>query len=365
MNTRRLHRISTALALSAVFALGACESEDDVAAPVLDEGAMLTAGVALPDAATLTEKLGTDEKQSQELTSALSKWQDAAVSAERTPAGRPGPLMGFLVEASTFLDHEQKVKLVHVLADQREQWREQRADRRQGRRGSARHQRRGMREDALLGGFADELNLDDEQKAQLEQLRADMREQMQSLRGDRPRRGGPDEPMREKVSALREEHREQVASILSAEQQTQLQELREERRGERQGAYESRRAAQAGQRLESLAVVLDLSQDQLEQIRDIQEAQRAKIDEIREGFRAEAQQRARPHSRETRESHRALFETIREDGQKQVRALLSEEQQELFDALEMLRGEGPAHGGHHRHGGSGKGFGHRGQGPRR
>lgn len=364
MNTRRLRRITTTLGLSAVFALGACQDEADVAAPTFDETVVLAAGLALPDAATLSQELNADEKQSQALAASLSKWQDAAVADTRPGRRAQPPLMEFLAEASTFLDHDQRLKLVQVLAAQRERRGEQRGERRQHRRGRAGDRPALQGESRLMGEFADELDLTDDQKQQLEKLQAEMREEMQAMRGDRPRRGGPDGEMREQATALRDQHREQVQSILTDEQQARLQELRAERRTEHQAANQERREARATQWLESLAVVLDLSQDQLEQIRGIMEAQQAKSEEIRDGFQAEAQDRSTRPTRAMRESHRTLFEKIREDGREQVREVLTEEQRELFDALETLRPQGPGHGGGHGRGHFGKGMGRGGHGPR-
>ena len=121
MNKRRLPRITTALVLSAILALGACQDEGDLAAPTLDESAVLAAGLALPDAATLSQELSADAQQSEALAASVSKWQDAAVADAGTGRRAHPPMMEFLAEASTFLDHDQMLKLVQVLAAQREQ----------------------------------------------------------------------------------------------------------------------------------------------------------------------------------------------------------------------------------------------------
>lgn len=381
MNTRRLMTLNLSLLLAGALALGGCQDDGDVAAPDLDTTNVQAAGMTLPDASELSQELGADQEQSENLAAALSRWENTLEkSGPDVEAGTPppSPMMGFLAEVSTFLDHEQKLELVQILSEQREQWRQDRAQRRDGSgRGKMRGAGHGPRGDRvrgqsrLLGEFADELDLTAEQKEQLETLQAEMREQMLELRGDRPRGGGPSEEMREQAAALREEHREKVQEILTEQQLERLQELREQRRSERGAERQERREARAARQLENLSVILDLSDEQKSSIEEIMSAQQAKIEEIREGFRAEYHDGPRRPSREVRESHRALFDDIREEGRAQVRELLDQEQQELFDALEELRPERGRQGGAGMHGGHGKsgrghgGRGHRGGGPRR
>jgi len=108
-----------------------------------------------------------------------------------------------------------------------------------GRHGRGRH-RRGRGGDGERPDLGETLGLSEDQSAQIEALRTDLRSQLETLRES-------GEGSREEAKALIEAHREQIQAVLTEEQRGALEELK----GDRAGRRHSRRHGGGGEATET------------------------------------------------------------------------------------------------------------------
>lgn len=181
---------------------------------------------ARPDRASRAEALGLTEDQQAQMQALHESFrtEDKALRESLADADRDARHEAF--EALRESRHEQvQALLTDEQNAQLEAFHTERlanrgdSDRRRGHRGA---DRGGERPD--LGAA---LGLSEDQSTQIQSLRTQLREQMQSLRAS-------GEGSREQAQALRQAHHEQVQSLLTEEQRIALEELRgEHRRGPR------------------------------------------------------------------------------------------------------------------------------------
>jgi hypothetical protein len=319
-----------AVVATGLFALTACEDSGDVASPTVDESTIQAAGLGLPSVQMMSASVNASADQEASLGKTRSRWENTSEDAEISP------MLGFLEEASEFLDHGQMVALVNLMAETCEE-----SGQRREQRGERRGHGPGHRGPGSQGGIlehADELGLSEEQVAQLQALQEELRTQMHALMGDRVRGQRPTDEQRAQMDALREAHIAKVQEVLTDEQWEALQELRNERREARQEEREARHEERSARHLEFLATVLGLSEEQKTQLAAIQEEQFAKMQALRDEFRS-GLEGERP-SQEALEAHRKAMDTLREEGHAAILEVLDEEQAELFEALAKLRANG-------------------------
>jgi Spy/CpxP family protein refolding chaperone len=182
------------------------------------------------------------------------------------------------------------------------------------------------------GGFGkiEGLDLNDEQKTQLQALHEARREKMQALHESGER------PSREDRQALQEEFREDLAGILTPKQLALLEEHRANRperghRGKRGGK------GRFGHGFGSFdGAGLELSEDQKEQMKTLHEAQREKMQALRAG--------------DERPSHEDM-QSLREEFRTNLAGILTPEQ---LAQLEERRANRPERGHRGKRGGKGR-----------
>lgn len=162
-------------------------------------------------------------------------------------------------------------------------------------RGHGRHHRRGHGMRRMLR----QLDLSDNQKAQVQAILESAREQRRELRG---------EGNRQAMRALRQETRQLVLDVLTPEQKAKMSELREQ--------HQTRRL---DRRIARMTEKLSLSDTQATRIRAILEAAHTQRQALRNGSEPGA---------ERREAMRAL----RERTKAAVGAVLTETQRQAFEA---------------------------------
>ena len=177
-------------------------------------------------------------------------------------------------------------------------------------------------EDAEGAGPLAALGLSDEQKAQIQELRAAHRAQMEEFRDSGTR------PDRETMEQLREKHRGQFEAILSPEQLEQFRANRPE--GERSGRRgRGFRGGMDGERPAPFAS-LDLNDEQRAELQSFREEMREQMQSFRESG-------TRPSAEE--------MESMREKHRAQLEAILTPEQLEQFGQFRADRPEGQRFGG--------------------
>ncbi|MBZ5568471.1 MAG: hypothetical protein LAN64_11540 [Acidobacteriia bacterium] len=161
--------------------------------------------------------------------------------------------------------------------------------------------------------MAQQLNLTDQQKAQIQGLFQTQRTQALSIRQDSSLT--PQEKQ-DKFRQLRESTHQQVTAVLTAEQQQQLQQMRahHERMGGGMGPFAR----------------LNLTSDQRSKIEPLLQSQRQQV------------QAVRLDSSLTPEQKQAKVRDIRQSTKSQIDAVLTPEQQQ--QRKEMWRGRGGKHG---------------------
>lgn len=288
-------------------------------------GFALIAGLALVATNATTDEVPATDGQLSGPSPARAPWnQDSDVAGMR--------VMGLLREASTFLDHDQMVQLTNLLAENREQAGEQRRQGpRQGRRG---HRGPGPRGDEMRGPqvlqWADELQLSEEQRTAILEHHEAMRSTMQELRGDRS--GPPSEMNRAKMREIQDANRAWLAQQLTETQLEQLDELRAQKRGARQGERQERQEARAVERLDALDQILDLSDTQRAALEKSFASERERLVALRDG----ARDREGLPDGEQMENRAEEIEAIRAATLEEVSGVLTDEQLELFVALQKL-----------------------------
>lgn len=165
-----------------------------------------------------------------------------------------------------------------------------------------------------LERMAEKLELTDAQKAKSAKIFKDRKAQAEKIKQD-PKLSYDEKS--EKLRELRRGGKDEVAAVLTDAQKAEFRQMRE-RRGDRM----EKRA----EGFERMAEKLDLSAAQKQKIRQIMEdsrEERAAILEANDGDRAEARPELKAHREKTR---------------KEVRAVLTAEQQKKFDAMKAKHG---------------------------
>ena len=193
---------------------------------------------------------------------------------------------------------------------------------RQHRRGRRGHHGRGM-----MHGFR-ELNLTDNQKAQVEAIMEAAREQRRELRQN--------EGAREQMHALHEETQRLLMDVLTPAQKTQLEQLREQHQTQH-----------LDRRVNRMKEKLSLSDAQVTRIRSIFEAAQTQRQALRNGSDAS--------------DRREAMQALRERTKAAVSAVLTAEQRTALEVMHAERGERGERGRHGRRGPRGE----RGQGQAR
>lgn len=236
----------------------------------------------------------------------------SAEAGERTAS----PVHQFMMSCCEFLSLEQRGALISLIAEHRDTAMTARENGGEGRPGH--------------GGNLEALDLTDEQQRAIETVRTEMREQMKSLRQEAGS-GGMTDALREQIKALHETMKNRIQEILTQEQreqQAQLQAQIQAQRDQRRLAQLTRRLEQVGsggeRRLAHLTTVLDLTADQVGQVEAIQATAQQQQTALIQG---------QIDGTLTREEIQTRREQISEQTVAQIRAVLTEEQAELFDLL--------------------------------
>lgn len=176
------------------------------------------------------------------------------------------------------------------------------------------------------GGFermAQQLNLTDQQKTQIQGFTQAGRQQAQSIQQDTSL---TPEQKRDKFRQLRASTHQQVLGVLTPEQQQQMNQLRSQHAGMGRG-----KGADMGRGMRPLAH-LNLTDDQ-----------RAKIQPILQSSRQQAQA-VRNDATLTPEQKHAKIRDIHQGTMTQMNSLLTPEQQQQWQQMRQHRGLGGKHG---------------------
>jgi hypothetical protein len=188
------------------------------------------------------------------------------------------------------------------------------------------------------GGFGplDEI-LTDEQKAQVQEIRESVREELEAMKAALDAGEITAEEARDKAQAIRESVRDQIEALLTDDQKAQLENLRAERQAERE--------AHMGEAREVRNDVLGLTDEQIEAFDTVTEANREAAEQLREQVR---------NGDLTREDAHAAMLELRDGRYEQLADMLDDTQLEIVqihDALAMRMR-------HHGMRGAGSGSGH-------
>lgn len=358
---------------------------------------------ALPSVDEMAEAISATPAQRAVLAEARLAWTKARQQqrgdrgrgergARSLQSGQP-PLMAFLAEVGTALDVDETLALVELLEqktaglgtgrglDRSPRGRDGRGgqgecegcDRRQGpgaRGGEGRADGRGMGQGQGEQMLVKQLDLTDEQAAELEALHGSTLGALRALRAQAGREDGEPSPAQlEEASRLRAEHQARVQAILTAEQHSELLRLRAERRAERAQQSQERFTERKTERLEHLTAILDLDARQREQVSATIDASR---DQATQKM-AERWSEGGPLPGLFEERGPEQGASMREAMEESIREVLEPKQRELFARLQALapagapmRGPGAHHGGPHHDGSAPHGREPRGdRGPRR
>jgi Spy/CpxP family protein refolding chaperone len=168
------------------------------------------------------------------------------------------------------------------------------------------------------GGFermAQQLNLTDQQKTQIQGFTQAGRQQAQSIKQDTSL---TPEQKRDKFRQLRASTRQQVLGVLTPEQQEQMKQLRSRHAGMGRGKGPLAR--------------LNLTDDQRAQIQPILQSSRQQAQAVRNDTTL------------TPEQKHAKIRAIHQDTMTQMNSLLTPEQQQQWQQMRQHRGPGGKHG---------------------
>jgi Spy/CpxP family protein refolding chaperone len=176
-----------------------------------------------------------------------------------------------------------------------------------------------MRQHNGIDAMAQQLNLNDQQKTQIQGIFQTQRQQAQAIRQDTSL---TPEQKQEKLKALRASTHQQVEGVLTPEQQQQMKQLRAQHEGMGKGM--GRGAANGMGPLSRLNLTPD---------------QRAKIEPIMKSTREQAQA-VRNDTSLTPEQKQAKMREIHQGAMTQVNSLLTPEQQQQMQNWRQHRGPG-------------------------
>jgi Spy/CpxP family protein refolding chaperone len=165
--------------------------------------------------------------------------------------------------------------------------------------------------------MAQQLNLNDQQKTQVQSLMQNQRQQAQAIRQDASL---TPEQKRDKFQQLRKSNHQQMLGILTPEQQQKFQQLRSERKGMGRGKMGGGMGPMSR---------LNLTPDQ-----------KAKLDPIFQSTRQQVEA-VRNDPSLTPEQKQAKMREIHQGTQSQVNSILTPEQQQQWQQMKMHRGRGP------------------------
>ncbi len=251
---------------------------------------------------------------------------------------REPPFYGFLEKCSEILEPAQFAKFLNLLSERHEAHREAM----EAQRGERPRHGMGRESDShgpgpdMLDRVADELDLTAEQQAALDALRDEIRQTMQDHREQCRSSETPREECRGQAAALHEQFRARLAEILTPEQLAELEELRNARRADRMEEMQAGADERLDRAVGFLVKTLDLDDSQAAAVREIMDATHEQIQTLHESVRNDETER---------DAVREQGDRIRDETAASIRALLSEDQAAVFDALAgFLPGHGPGHG---------------------
>lgn len=275
---------------------------------------------------SLTEvqgKIALNADQTTRMTAALDRWRqsaemhvlDRAMGKGRGPwldgSGEP-PVHEFLKESATFLRTEDMVTLVGLVAEKRQAgFRQFKANRDQTRKGEG-LRRAGKGRGEARNPHWEDLNLTEEQKQALADLRAELRDQF---------------PPGERRVNVREAIHERMKELLTGEQMATLESRRTERRAEMAERMREHFAQAADRRIDFLATVLKLTEDQKSRIEHIWQQRADEHESLRQSLADKSGERG---------ARRDKMQSLHQETATAVREILTPEQARLFDALEEL-----------------------------
>ncbi len=165
--------------------------------------------------------------------------------------------------------------------------------------------------------MAQELNLTDQQKTQIQNIFQTQRQQAQSIRQDTSL---TPEQRQSKLKQLRDSTHQQIQGVLTPEQQQKFQQLRSEHQGMRHGKMGPGGKGPGGM------ARLNLTPDQKAQIQPIMQSARQQVQTVRQDTSLTAEQK------------QAKIREIHQNTRSQIEALLTPEQQQQLQQMWQHRG---------------------------
>ena len=263
------------------------------------------------------------EKQSAELRELFQELRDGGGDRQALGAKMTALREKYQKQTDAILTEEQKKKMA-----------EARAQRGQGGRGQGQSRPGGSGGFSRSNPFAS-LGLKEEQQKKLDTARQEMSTQMRALFTDRDT---PREERSAKMAKIREAYEATIKKVLTEEQMKKYQASRSAQGGRGQGQESGRRPGQggAGGRGSSLAS-LNLTEEQQKKVTALQAANRTAMQEL---FRSG-----------NRETMREKMTDLRAKYDKQLEALLTDEQKKKYKQLQSQRPQRRPDGGSTRPGG--------------
>lgn len=308
LTTRFYRKAALPVVAALVFGLAACDS-----ATTTEETASVAEATSEDLAAVVVADLG------------LSAAQQATVSSFATKHGgatvEPGFSWRLAAQLQATLTEEQKQRLFErVAASIRERVRTG-----EGNGGASfgmhsRHRQGGQRGGGPGGGFLEGI-LTEEQRQQVEAIRATYREQIKAIRDGVDSGELTREQAREQVQAIHEAMRGEIDALLTEEQRQQIEAMRAE---ERQAEREARREQARDVRNE----VLGLTDEEAAAFDAIMEAFREAASALREEMIAAGA---------TRDEIHAAVQELKDQREAELEALLDDVQFEIVQLHEAVR----------------------------
>jgi len=296
----------------------------------------------------IVEKVQLSDEQAQALAPALDRYRQNR--NDRTRDGRQLHAMQMLADASDVLDADQMTKLVDLIVAKRQERMQQHMEQRRqmsqqgaNRRGPGANgpfggmgpgagmgprDGKGPHDGFGPGGLLSQLELTEEQQTQLAALRETQHAARVAL-FEQFRNGEiTQEQLRTAMEEQRAQHQEAVNAILTAEQIAQLEQLRNARALENMERALERLQTRGEERLTLMARILGLDEQQVAAARTLHEESVTALSGIVESLRSGAI---------SADEARQAAQDLRQQSQETFRALLTPEQQTLFDSLLQLQ----------------------------
>lgn len=171
--------------------------------------------------------------------------------------------------------------------------------------------------------MAQQLNLTDQQKTQIQGIFQTQRQQAQAIRQDTSL---TPEQKQDKLKALRSSTHQQVQGVLTPEQQQQMKQFREQHQGMRKGMGPGKGQGGPGM------AALNLTDQQKTQMQSIMQTQRQQMQSIRQDSSLTAEQRQQK------------MQELRQSTHQQMMGILTPEQQQQWQSMPHRRGFGTHQG---------------------